>query len=179
MKQLSTLKREIRSIGGFPTSNILFRDITPLISDTESFKTIIGELASPFRYSGIDYVVGIEALGFILGGAVAHELGAGFVPIRKQGKLPSSTYSADNEMSYSKNILEIHTDAFHPQSSVLLIDDILASGATAESAVKLVSMFQVNIVAFSFLIELEYLNGKQLLAGLNVSSLILFSSGKQ
>ena len=170
---LSTLKRSIRSIPDFPKKGILFRDITPLLLDPEKFKYCIGHFASLVK-TKIDTVVSIESRGFIFGSALAYALRAGFVPVRKEGKLPFRKFRADYELEYGKNVLEIHVDAIRRGSKVVLIDDVLATGGTAEGVVKLVEKLGGKVEKIGFLIELDFLKGRQKLAPHPVFSLIQY-----
>lgn len=166
----------IRTIPDYPKPGIQFRDITTLIADPVGFRASVDGLLLPFLSSHIDHVVGIEARGFILGGAVAHELGRGFIPIRKKGKLPSKTIGQDYQLEYGVDTMEIHADAIEPGDRVLLIDDLIATGGTAEAAAKLIAASGGELVAASFVIDLPALGGvKRLEAeGIAVHSLIGF-----
>ncbi len=168
------LKGKIRDIPDYPKKGILFRDITPLLKDGNAFVTVIGEMANPFRESHIDYVAGIEARGFILGGALANELGAGFIPIRKKGKLPSRTISADYDLEYGKGTIEVHEDAVEKGSTVLIVDDLLATGGTAKAAADLMKRLGANIAGFAFLVELTELGGIAKLEGKKVVCLVKY-----
>jgi adenine phosphoribosyltransferase len=153
------IKSLIRTIPDYPKKGILFRDITTLIADPVGLRSAIDGLVWPFLTQRIDHVVGIEARGFILGGAVAHELGRGFVPIRKKGKLPSKTIGEDYSLEYGVDTIEIHADAIHKGDRILLIDDLIATGGTADAAIKLLRRSGGEIVAAAFVIDLPDLGG--------------------
>jgi len=159
----------IRTIPDYPKPGILFRDITTLIADPAGLRAAIDGLVLPFLTSGIDYIVGIEARGFILGGAVAHELGRGFVPIRKKGKLPWKTIGQEYSLEYGVDTIEIHADAIHEGARVLLIDDLIATGGTAEAAIELIRRSGGEIVAAAFVIDLPDLGGARRIAQMDVS----------
>ena len=171
---METLKTKIRHVPDFPKPGILFYDITTLLNDREGFRDTIEALASPYRGKAVDQVVGIESRGFILGAAVANVLGAGFVPIRKPGKLPSKTYREDYALEYGTDGLEIHADAVHPGQRVLLVDDVLATGGTARAAAGLVRRGGGELVGLSFLIELNFLHGRDKLTGEEVYSVLRY-----
>ena len=166
------LKSRIRHVPDFPKPGILFYDITTLLADPAGFRETIDALATPFLGQGIDRVVGIESRGFILAAAVADRLGAGFVPIRKPGKLPSTTIGESYALEYGTDALEIHDDALGPGHRVLLLDDVLATGGTARAAVNLVQRLGSTLHAAAFLIELDFLKGRDKLAGTTVSSVL-------
>jgi adenine phosphoribosyltransferase len=171
---METLKSRIRSIPDFPKPGILFYDITTLLADPCGFKTTIQALSEPYQDKGISLVVGIESRGFILGGAVADRLGAGFCPIRKPGKLPSRTIKEAFSLEYGTDAIEIHEDAIQPGQRVLIVDDVLATGGTARAASRLVRRLGGDLHGLSFLIELSALNGRALLEGEQVSSLLTY-----
>lgn len=171
---VAELTAAIRNVPDFPKPGILFKDITPVLSDARLFAASIELLTAPHKPGGIDVVVGIDARGFIFASAAALKLGAGFVPIRKKGKLPYKTIETSYDLEYGSNTVAIHVDAIKPGSRVLLVDDLLATGGTAAAAIKLLQQMGANIVEASFLIELGFLNGRQLLAGVPVRSLIQF-----
>jgi len=168
------LRNKIRNIPDYPKKGIIFRDITPLLKDGNAFMTVISEMAAPFRESHIDYVAGIEARGFILGGALAKELGAGFIPIRKKGKLPYRTISADYDLEYGKATIEVHEDSVEKGSTVLIVDDLLATGGTAKAAADLMKRLGANIAGFAFLVELTELGGTAKLEGKKVVCLVKY-----
>jgi adenine phosphoribosyltransferase len=167
MKKLN-LKKYIRSILDFPKPGILFRDITPLLSDKRALKATIDLLCSRFKNRKVDVVVAAEARGFILAGAVAQRLHAGFIPVRKKGKLPWKTYFATYSLEYGVDTLEMHQDAFKPGVRVLILDDLLATGGTVKAIIDLVKQLQGKIIGVCFLIELTKLNGRDKLKGYTV-----------
>jgi adenine phosphoribosyltransferase len=171
---METLKTKIRHVPDFPKPGILFYDITTLLNDREGFRETVEALSAPYRGKGIEQVVGIESRGFILGAAVATMLGAGFVPIRKPGKLPSKCYREDYALEYGTDGLEIHADAVRAGQRVLLVDDVLATGGTAKAASGLVRRLGGDLVGLSFLIELNFLNGRDKLAGEEVYSVLQY-----
>lgn len=167
----------IRDIPDYPSEGILFKDITPLLANPQLFADTIAALgAGHERGSGdeIDVVAGIEARGFILAPPVAVNLGAGFVPVRKKGKLPFTTVSADYALEYGVATIEVHTDAIRPGQRVLLIDDVLATGGTAEAAIELIEGLGAEVVDVLFLMELTFLNGRERLAGRRMRSLVQY-----
>ncbi len=172
----ASLRELIRTIPDYPKPGIQFRDITTLIADPVGLRSAVDGLLLPFLDSAIDCVAGIEARGFILGGAVAHELGRGFVPIRKKGKLPGRTIGQDYELEYGVDTIEIHADAINKGDRVLLIDDLIATGGTAEAASKLIAASGGELVAASFVIDLPDLGGSKRLeaAGIAVHTLVSF-----
>jgi adenine phosphoribosyltransferase len=168
------LKQHIRHVPDFPKAGILFYDITTLLRDPDGFRTTIDLLATPYEGLEIDVVVGIESRGFILGGAVAQRIGAGFIPIRKPGKLPAKAVKATYDLEYGKDALEIHEDAVHRGQRVLIVDDVLATGGTAAAATQLVKRLGGELHGLAFLIELIGLNGKAKLTGEQVYSVIQY-----
>ena len=164
----------IRSIPDWPKKGILFRDITPLLGKPEAFQAAINALAADFAGAGIQYVVGVEARGFIFGSAVAEKLNAGFVPIRKKGKLPFETVSTAYDLEYGTGILEVHRDAITAGAKVLMVDDLLATGGTMAGACKLIEKIGGQVAGISFLIELTELGGIKKLAGYKVKSIIRY-----
>jgi adenine phosphoribosyltransferase len=168
------LASRIRDIPDFPKPGILYKDITPLLLDAEALRQAVAELAEWARPHGIDYVVAAEARGFILGAALAIELGAGFVPARKPGKLPSDTISADYILEYGVDSLEMHSDALAHGARVLVHDDLLATGGTARALADLVQGTGAEVVGCLFLVELTFLGGRDRLAGYDVHSLISY-----
>jgi len=173
-KKNPEFKDYIRSIPDFPKAGILFKDITTLLKDSRAFKHALDALVNKYKNKKIDKVVAVEARGFILGGAVAYRLGAGFVPVRKKGKLPWKTNSATYELEYGTDTLEIHHDAINPHESVLIVDDLLATGGTVKAVTDLVKQLQGKIAGIAFLIELTDLKGKDKLKGYPVYSLIKY-----
>jgi len=170
------LKDAIRSIPDYPKPGIVFRDITTLLGDARAFRRAVDELVHPFAGGRVDKVAGIEARGFILGGAVAHQLSAGFVPIRKKGKLPHETVRIAYSLEYGVDEMEIHTDAIGQGERVILVDDLIATGGTAVAATQLLRQIGANIVAACFIIDLPDLGGAQKLRdlGVEVRSLVSF-----
>ncbi len=155
------IKSKIRDIPDFPREGILFKDITTVLRDHNAFKKAIDLLAKHYEKQQIDYIAGIEARGFIFGSALAYRMEKGFIPIRKPGKLPSKTESMSYDLEYGKDSLEIHTDAVEPGKKVLIVDDLLATGGTAEAAIKLVKKIGGVIVGIAFVVELEFLKGRE------------------
>jgi adenine phosphoribosyltransferase len=166
------LKSLIRSIPDFPREGILFRDITTLLQDPEGLNYVIDHLAEVYADQSIDYVAGIESRGFIFGTPLACRLSAGFVPIRKPGKLPAATHFMEYELEYGTDRLEVHQDAFKPGSRVLMVDDLLATGGTAAAAAHLVGKTGAHLMGFAFIIELSDLGGRSKLPDLPIESLI-------
>ena len=173
MKKIK-LENYIRNIPDFPRPGILFRDITTLLKDKKAFKVAVDTLASKYKNKKIDIVVAVEARGFILGGVVAYKLGAGFVPVRKKGKLPGKTNSVTYDLEYGTDTLEMHHDAIKPNDKVLIIDDLLATGGTAKAVTDLVKQLQGKVIGIAFLIELTDLKGKEKLKGYPLYSLIKY-----
>ncbi|MGY8647651.1 MAG: adenine phosphoribosyltransferase [Verrucomicrobiales bacterium] len=163
MPTAADLNAAIRDVPNFPKEGILFKDITPVLGDAELFKASMDLLAETARGEKIDKVVGIDARGFIFAAGVAQILGAGFVPIRKKGKLPWTTHKMAYSLEYGEDCVEIHKDAIKPGEKVLLVDDLLATGGTAAAAIKLLKVLDADLIATSFLIELEALNGRALI----------------
>jgi len=162
----------IRDVPDFPKKGIIFKDITPLLGNYEALTAAVGELAAPYLDKGVDYVTGVESRGFIFGAAVAERLKAGFVPIRKPGKLPADVVNESYELEYGTDEIEMHSDAFGPGSKVLMVDDLLATGGTMAAACRLVEKLEGKIVGVTFLIELCFLNGRDRLKGYDVRSII-------
>ncbi len=154
------VKSKIRDIKDFPKEGIIFRDITTALKDAETLKVIVDYLCEQFKDVKIDYIAGIESRGFILGMPMAYKMGIGFVPVRKPNKLPAATYSQEYALEYGTDKIEIHQDAFPQGANVLVVDDLLATGGTAEAACKLVKKAGANLVGTAFLIELTALNGR-------------------
>jgi adenine phosphoribosyltransferase len=168
------LKDYIRNIPDFPKPGILFRDITTLLKDKDAFKHAIDALVRRYKNKKIDLVVAVEARGFVLGGTIAYKLGAGFVPVRKRGKLPWKTHSATYSLEYGTDTLEMHSDAIKPNTRVLIVDDLIATGGTVKAVADLVKNLKGKIVGIAFLIELSELGGRKQLKGYQVYSLIKY-----
>jgi adenine phosphoribosyltransferase len=168
------LERRIRDIPDFPKPGIRYKDITPLLLDAGALRQAVGDLADWAQPRGVDYVVAAEARGFILGAALAIELGAGFVPARKPGKLPAQTISADYILEYGVDSLEMHSDALAHGARVLVHDDLLATGGTARALADLVQGVGAEVVGCAFLVELGFLGGRERLAGYDVHALISY-----
>ncbi len=168
MLNQKTVRDYIRTIPDFPHEGIMFRDVTTLFADPRGFRIAIDQLLHPFAGPQIDKVVGLEARGFILGGAVAHQLSVGFVPIRKKGKLPGKTLSQDYVLEYASATVEIHDDAIQPGEKVLVVDDLLATGGTAEAGIKLIEHLGGEIVGCAFVVDLPELGGREKLAKLGM-----------
>jgi adenine phosphoribosyltransferase len=172
----TTLLSAIRNIPDYPKPGIMFRDITTLLGDARAFRRAVDELVHPYAGMKIDKIAGVEARGFILGGAIAHQLSAGFIPIRKKGKLPHDTVRVAYSLEYGIDEMEMHTDAVTPGEKVILVDDLIATGGTAEGAVKLLTQMGADIVAACFVIDLPELGGRAKLEalGVEVNTLIAF-----
>lgn len=168
MSSSSKLAASIRAIVDYPKPGIVFRDITTLLGDAEAFRQAVDQLVAPYQGLGVDKIAGIEARGFILGGALAHQLSAGFVPIRKKGKLPHETVRIAYSLEYGVDEMEMHVDAVKPGEKVILTDDLIATGGTAEGAVKLLRQQGAEIVSACFVIDLPELGGRQKLEALGV-----------
>ncbi len=166
------LEKLIRDVSDFPVKGILFKDITTLLKNAEGFSETLNLFFDLAKDKGITKVAGIESRGFIFGGALAAKLGAGFVPVRKKGKLPAETISETYALEYGTDTIEVHKDAFTKDDKVLLHDDLLATGGTMQAACKLIEKTGAEIVQISFLIDLTFLNGKDKLKGYDVRSLI-------
>ncbi len=168
MLQTKSVRDYIRTIVDFPHEGILFRDVTTLFADPRGFRMAVDQMLHPYAGQRIDKVVGLEARGFILGGAIAHQLATGFVPIRKKGKLPGTTISQDYTLEYGEAIVEIHDDAIEPGEHVLIVDDLLATGGTAEAGIKLLERLGANIIGCAFIIDLPDLGGRKLLEAMDM-----------
>jgi adenine phosphoribosyltransferase len=166
------LKDLIRDIPDFPKAGVVFKDITPLLADPEGFALVIDSIADRFVGRGIRKVVGIEARGFIIAAPVAHRLGAGFVPVRKVGKLPWDVEAEAYELEYGTGLLEIHGDAVDLDEQVLVVDDVLATGGTAAATVRLIERLGANVAGLGFVIELSFLDGRRQLPGRDILSLL-------
>jgi adenine phosphoribosyltransferase len=173
---MKTVKDYIRTIVDFPHEGIMFRDVTTLFADPRGFRITIDQLLHPYAGMEIDKVVGLEARGFILGGAIAHQLTVGFVPIRKKGKLPGATISESYQLEYGEAVVEVHDDAIQPGEKILLVDDLLATGGTAEAGIKLVERLGGEIVGCAFIVDLPELGGRKKLEalGMEVHALCAF-----
>jgi adenine phosphoribosyltransferase len=169
---VESLRAFVRDVPDFPEAGIVFRDITPLLADGAAFAAVVRALAEPFRDERIDLVAGIESRGFLLGAPLALELGAGFVPIRKAGRLPGRTIAREYSLEYGANRLELHADAVAPGQRVLLVDDVLATGGTARAGLELLEELGGEVVGTAFLIELTGLAGRALLGGCRLVSLL-------
>ena len=167
-------KELIREVPGFPKEGILFYDITTLLLNGEAFRASVDAMADDYREIGIDLIAGIESRGFIFGAAIADRLGVGFVPIRKPGKLPSTTVAASYSLEYGSDSLEVHEDAIQQGQKVLIVDDLLATGGTAEASVRLIKECGGEVVGLSFLIELNFLNGRSKLSGTPLSAVFKY-----
>jgi adenine phosphoribosyltransferase len=161
MTPQKTVQDYIRTIPDFPHEGILFRDVTTLFADPRGFRLAVDQLLAPYVGQKIDKVAGLEARGFILGGAIAHQLGCGFVPIRKKGKLPGTTISQEYKLEYGEAIMEIHDDAIQPGETILLVDDLLATGGTAEAGIILIERLGGKIIGCDFIIDLPELGGRK------------------
>ena len=164
-----SIKSRIRTIPDYPTEGVMFRDITTLLKDPEGLRATIAGFVERYRGKAIDKVVGIEARGFILGPVVAHELGLGFVPIRKQGKLPGEVNGEDYQLEYGVDRIEVHVDALEPGERVLLVDDLIATGGTASAAVRLIEKSGATVMECCFIVELPDLGGRKVLEALGQS----------
>jgi adenine phosphoribosyltransferase len=161
----------VRDVPDYPQPGVLFKDITPLLGDADAFGSVIEALSATF--GPVDKVVGIEARGFILAAPVAYEIRAGFVPVRKKGKLPSATYSEEYVLEYGHAVLEVHQDAFQPGERVLIVDDVLATGGTARATAALISRAGAQVVGVAVLMELSFLKGREALPDLELRSLLV------
>jgi adenine phosphoribosyltransferase len=168
-----SVKDYIRTIPDFPHEGIQFRDVTTLFADPRGFRMAIDQLLHPYAGEKIDKIIGLEARGFILGGALAHQLTKGFVPIRKQGKLPGKCLSQSYNLEYGKAVMEIHEDALAPGDKVLIVDDLLATGGTCEAAIKLVEALGAEVVGCAFVVDLPELGGRKLLETLGMKVHVL------
>ena len=171
---MEELKSLIREIPDYPKPGILFYDLTTLFQDRKGFRTLMERMLNHYRTAGIDVVAGIEARGFVIAPVLAFELGAGFIPVRKPGKLPADVHAVDYELEYGLDRLEIHRDALTSGHKVVIVDDLLATGGTAKATVDLVQALGAHVAGCLFVIELGFLNGRDRLAGVSVSSLISY-----
>jgi adenine phosphoribosyltransferase len=172
--ELNRLEKAIRDVPDFPKPGIIFKDITPVLADAELFSMSVQAMASTTNGAEIDKVVGIDARGFIFGAAIANLLGIGFVPVRKAGKLPWMTESESYSLEYGESVIEIHKDAISPGEKIIIVDDLLATGGTAEATLKLVKKLGADIHSACFFIELSFLNGKEKLGHTKVESLLIY-----
>ena len=171
---LDELRGLVRDIPDHPQPGVNFKDITPLLGDAEAFRVAIDGIAAPFAQSHVSHVVGIEARGFIVAAPVAHQLRAGFVPVRKPGKLPWHTMAQEYVLEYGTDTLELHVDGVRPGDRVLIVDDVLATGGTAQATAALVAATGATVVGLAFLIELEFLNGRSRLIDHKIASLLRY-----
>ena len=170
------LKKKIRNVPDFPKKGIVFRDITTLLSDSDAFKYSVDKMTEQYKGREIDLIIGAEARGFIFGALLAYNLGTGFIPIRKPGKLPYETCETSYDLEYGKSILQMHVDAVKKGDRVLIVDDLVATGGTAKAKADLVEKMGGKVLGFCFLIELEFLNPRKVLEGYEVFSLIKYDS---
>ena len=166
-----TITTHVRDVPDYPKPGVLFKDITPLLGDADAFGSVVEAMAATF--GPVDNVVGIEARGFILAAPVAYEIRAGFVPVRKQGKLPSATFAEEYELEYGTATLEVHQDAFAPGERVLIVDDVLATGGTARATASLIHQAGAEVVGVAVLMELSFLKGREAIPDLEVRSLLV------
>lgn len=166
------LHRRVRDIPDYPQPGVVFKDITPLLADHTAFTAVVDQFVGHYGAGTVDKVVGIEARGFILAAPVAYHIGAGFVPVRKKGKLPAATYEESYQLEYGQATVEVHVDAFHPGDRVLIVDDVLATGGTAAATAELVRRAGGVVVGVSVLIELTFLEGRSKVPGLDVHALM-------
>ena len=172
---IGSLRTHVRDVADFPTDGVVFKDITPLLGNSAAFAEAVNGLVAMFSDVKVDRVVGVESRGFIFGAPVAHRIGAGFVPVRKPGKLPWAVVREEYELEYGTDKLEIHRDAIHPGEQILIVDDVLATGGTAAATATLVETLGGEIAGLGFLLELEALGGRAKLGDRPVSSLLQFS----
>jgi adenine phosphoribosyltransferase len=172
--RIERLEQLVQAVPDFPKPGILFRDITPVLADAAAFAEAIALLAEPFQDQGIDAVVGIESRGFLFGAPLALRLGAGFVPVRKPGKLPRATQRVEYALEYGSDALEMHSDALVGKRRVLLVDDVIATGGTARATLELARAVGAEVVAAAFFVELGFLRGAEQLGGLRVESLLKY-----
>jgi adenine phosphoribosyltransferase len=166
----SLITSYIRDVPDYPQPGVLFKDITPLLADPRAFAAVVDALGTTF--GPVDKVAGIEARGFILAAPVAYRIGAGFVPVRKKGKLPSATFAEEYQLEYGSATLEVHQDAFAPGERVLIVDDVLATGGTARATASLIAQTGAEVAGISVLMELSFLNGRSAISGLNLHALL-------
>ena len=171
---MDELKARIRNVPDFPKAGILFYDITTLLKDKDAYHEAIQLMLAPHKDEGIDIVVGMESRGFIFSAPMAYELGVGLVPVRKLGKLPAETLSVEYALEYGSNTLEIHRDAIEPGQRVLIVDDLLATGATVGGTIQLIERLNGEVVGLAFLVELDFIKGRDRLTGRRVTSVIKY-----
>lgn len=171
---VAELRAKIRDIKDFPTEGILFRDITTLLKDAPAFRYVVDQLAERYRKERVEVVVAVESRGFIFGGALAHQLQAGFVPVRKLGKLPGKTIEVEYELEYGRDALAMHEDAIRAGQRVLAVDDLLATGGTMAATLRLIEQLGGHVVGVAFLIELAFLHGREKLRNYPLHSLIVY-----
>jgi adenine phosphoribosyltransferase len=174
MAAVKKIMSHIRDIPDFPHEGILFKDVTPILGNPDILSMAIEQMITPWSERPVDKVIGIESRGFIFGTPIAQMTNAGFVPLRKPGKLPSETFSQTYELEYGQDALEMHVDAVKPRDEVLIVDDLLATGGTAEAACKLVEMAGGTVIGVCFLVELGFLNGRDKLDGYQVESVVVY-----
>src|ERR671935_3217126 len=172
--EIAELRAKIRDIKNFPTEGILFKDITTLLKDAPAFRSVIDKLAERYQSERVEVVVGVESRGFIFAGALAHQLRAGFVPVRKLGKLPGKTIEVEYELEYGRDALAVHEDGIQPGQKVLAVDDLLATGGTMAATLRLVEQLGGKVVGVAFMIELGFLHGRDKLKSYPLHSLIVY-----
>ena len=168
------IKSLIRDIPDFPKPGIVYRDITTLLQNSEGLNYVIDHFANHYSQQKIDYVVGIESRGFIFGAPIAYKLGAGFVPVRKAGKLPAEIHSVEYKLEYGSDTLEIHQDALQPNSRILVVDDLIATGGTAAATAALIDKLGCSLIGFAFIIELLALEGREKLPNASIQSMVTY-----
>jgi adenine phosphoribosyltransferase len=171
---IGDLRGKVRDIKDFPTEGIIFKDITTLLKDGPAFRFVVDSLAERYQTERVDVVVGVESRGFILGGALAHQLKAGFVPVRKPGKLPGKTIKVEYELEYGSDALAVHEDAIKPGQRVLAVDDLLATGGTMGATLRLIRLLGGQVIGVAFMIELAFLHGRDKLKEPTLHSLIVY-----
>jgi adenine phosphoribosyltransferase len=171
---VADLRAKIRDIKDFPTEGILFRDITTLLKDAAAFRYVVDQLAERYQRERVEVVVAVESRGFIFGGALAHQLNAGFVPVRKLGKLPAKTIEVEYELEYGRDALAVHEDAIRPGQRVLAVDDLLATGGTMSATLRLIEQLGGHVVGVAFMIELAFLHGREKIKNHPLHSLIVY-----
>ena len=171
---VAELRAKVRDIKDFPTEGILFKDITTLLKEGPAWRFAVDSLASHYQHERVDLVVGVESRGFIFGGAIAHQLNAGFVPVRKRGKLPAKTVEMDYALEYGHDTLAMHEDAISPGQRVLAVDDLLATGGTMGATLRLIESLGGHVVGVAFMIELAFLHGREKLKAYPLHSLLVY-----